>query len=1237
MELVPRAQPARHVAWDAQKNIARDTPNPEKKNLIGAGPKFALLGTKGEVSMFKLFREKRFAAPIATLLSLGVATSTAMTKALATPTLTQKTTVDTTTQTKDAITAIAKAPPPVVTPLTTDTIAKEVTDQAQKIPQTIFTGTPPAVGLPVRQSTVVQGGANAGVRAQLRDGTLDLDYWNEPARAMMKECVAREANLTEAEVECIPQEIHCVAEVEEGQPSACGPAAAQGNANEPSYRNYCKKPAKSAVAKCLADVQAVHLNPCKAPSAQECVTEQYYRSYCGRREQVQQWNNDEWHCIQHVQDAIDALAMQENVTVRESTLPDTMYDERGQTTQHYLEHAETLVKESPPSAYYEWDAFIRQTDPEFALLRGTGLTPPDLDSSSTETDITVNQILLSVIEPPDRFTSNIANGEAIASCQEAAAEKFHDMTMLETDLRRIDKKRSPRFLVDRIFYGGPRDGVANNAPLVTYTPTTNSVQVAANFHDLMGQSISVPRTYRSWRSTFAEDGVRKTFKNAYWLIDKESQMPIDWTSHDARRRLRKHYRMDLSWHYKMAEALRGYSDEDLIDLERKQIELLDKYKHYYRLKAYADCRHDGRSIHPAGEICGAQGPRMSEGTQASFSAQAGFTSQRGSFVTNATHPQTVGSSDPIRDQLGVDDQMQEEFGPGQDYPHPDEDRGRSPDEFIPNRDGPTEPDPIPEDPRTTIPNRDEYLICRDPLMEALTFLETAQCPDEDDQQEYRRQADEYFAEHIAPELERARLMGCLPDDPNEPTPCDWAPVETARFFEQMYVSQRLEWFHYCAEEFGTAPLTAEDFRTRFIDPHALPAHQADVLGSLPQWLKEDIVGYRNKNYLANPTVLFSFPGDFDAYRLAVAETVFGEGGVLSEGGLRSSSEQEKSVGNDFIGISMQAMREGGHVLAEILDRCDTGVTARTSVAIHLDAFNMNIDLANLAFEGGTGERQGTQFNPLHKDNDNKWDDGGDTFGLSLSAGHEAIFEPASGGQPVTQRGFRTTISLSASYGLAWEPPGIPVPMGTLEGEITFGVSGTVGLSIAGSAEFRQHILPRELREQDCENPSSVTLSAAVTPSIGAYFFIAFSVGTPGPVSLQIGIKGTLTIAQLAYEMSWSERETNYGEVELENGEIIPISDASSDTRAAMMLTILAGAISIFVKIKAAFVSITLFEFVLIRFGGIRIPLTKQEKTFDGVDKCMVSELQSLIWRTRPALERCPCVFRNPHECKEKND
>ncbi|MEO1481328.1 MAG: hypothetical protein AAFU77_04430 [Myxococcota bacterium] len=1080
-------------------------------------------------------------------------------------------------------------------------------------PQVVYAGLPAAPGLPLRQQRATPGSLWS-TEEQAPDTTLvelDLEHWS--------------ANAAQAMLDCTD------GVVEEGR-----------------------------VAQCLDDVIQTRGEPCSATTTTMCRSLDYYSSWCGRRAQEQNWGNTNWICRSALSEALDHLAHQSTVTTelgeldvgrKQVALPRFMSD-GASTNELHLERGDAIVCEAPSSSYYEWDGYIHPDDPAHLTLRGISPTPP----AGTPPGTTV---AFSVVPPPKRFVSQTTDN-AVKDCGEAAYKEYLDFSDVEDGAREIDRHRSLRYIVDRVFYGGPRDEIPSHRALATLQPTSQTAR--ADFHSWDGTDIRIPRHYRTWRG---QQG--RTFKNVYWLIDREAHLPINGSTNEYRRRLRRFYTTDMTWHYRMREGLNHFLPEELHELAQEQKSLYEKYRRYLYLKANADCDVDptamlaesdctreclgqlsmnqdvfgdsfgpgGQTVLPSTLMTGSDGyPSYAHGAEALVNLASGPLSEEvlGTFEDGYYGEEGMMGPDgmPYGYPSGPPGGLEPSGGglaPGDDPPRD------PPGEENPHWPGtaPISPGTIdPLAPNSSVAGLDCFRRCRGEFESITGLSRHMTCPDEDAKAEYATEAQAYFDTEIAPALERGRKLGCVPTEPDErdPTPCDWADEELVAYFEQSYKPQRLAYWNRCVDRFGPGKLNEQKLTDSFIDPNQMPPG----LPPLRQQTIEAIDRFRATEYLVNPDRLWDYLRDFREYQRIVAEDVFGDGGSLGPDGLRSSRTQEKTMGNDWVGTTMRAQTSSGQGLGA--SRCDVGIDARGNWQLAVAALGGTIDVANMVGAGDTDnvdpDQEGSSGSSI-----------AGAFSADIEIGGEVIYEPGDGETP-SRTTVETHLRVSAQYRWTYEFPEVKITLSVLDANVSAGIGATVGANLGFSYRYVDVDPGEEFADSFCSDPSQHTVTISSRPAVGADVYLKLTVGTPGPVSLRIGVMGTLKVIELAYEWTWVHTTSNFGERTVPGGApdgtdcTIPISDASSNGYDELMLTLMAGSISVIVEIVIGWFALTLLKWDIIRFGGFRIPLSRIGESFEGVDQCLVGELA--LGLTFPATfttqlpDDCPCVFRRAIDC-----
>jgi hypothetical protein len=139
--------------------------------------------------------------------------------------------------------------------------------------------------------------------------------------------------------------------------------------------------------------------------------------------------------------------------------------------------------------------------------------------------------------------------------------------------------------------------------------------------------------------------------------------------------------------------------------------------------------------------------------------------------------------------------------------------------------------------------------------------------------------------------------------------------------------------------------------------------------------------------------------------------------------------------------------------------------------------------------------------------------------------------------------------------------------------------------------------------------------------------------------------GTLKVIELAWELAWSHQATNAGERIIVAGNsdgsdcTIPITTAGSNGYNEVILTLMAGTLSVIIELVIGIFAVTLVKFDVIRFGGFRLPVSKIGESWDDIDQCVIGEL-TVAWnlgvtgeyKVHQVPEDCPCVFRRASEC-----
>lgn len=475
-------------------------------------------------------------------------------------------------------------------------------------------------------------------------------------------------------------------------------------------------------------------------------------------------------------------------------------------------------------------------------------------------------------------------------------------------------------------------------------------------------------------------------------------------------------------------------------------------------------------------------------------------------------------------------------------------------------------------------------------------------------------------------LAEGARMGCIPDDPDELTPCDWAPSYFAEGSMKLLSDHRERLETECIEEFGEGPLGNAMLRARFLDPAMLdeilnPPCSPGSTHHCPHYLWDDI----NDMYQENATC----PGggtacsavDYTADHNGIERNIdhYGEYMNLIKDALSSSTvrpgilydEVERSYGNGLFGGSLRAGEQldmigeqpeyatSYHALTD--SACGVFPNAEAETELDLEIFGLPAGKLHAVNQEVAKTDLAVDENWMSTDTTNPFEghfgyDAGFTVMLDDDAIGVCADQSVAYFLPVPDfPGFE--YPYVTPFVTIWLRAGIK---GTLK--VAFGQQACWGHSIAD-------VDPSEVEAAAANGiaacPDKITLSASLTPSAGIGAWA--EVGVADNFSaLEVGARVDITMASLSLPMTAGV-----------------VTDVSSTIGAEPFfsftpkLTLMKGALSVYVKL-VKFVKI--FQYTLLEFGGINFK--KAYEDFEWRDVCVFVEAEALGSGTKCAVEGC---------------
>lgn len=466
--------------------------------------------------------------------------------------------------------------------------------------------------------------------------------------------------------------------------------------------------------------------------------------------------------------------------------------------------------------------------------------------------------------------------------------------------------------------------------------------------------------------------------------------------------------------------------------------------------------------------------------------------------------------------------------------------------------------------------------------------------------------------------------GCIPLDPSFPTVCDWAPS----LFVQGVLEELEHWRTYdyeeCVDELGEAHFDDADIKAKFVD-----LSQAGV--TLPEPWATFIDDAQNvvqgRSYTASPGQLRLYYHDMLGfyslwgYRELIAQAI----GALGDRALTNSTDYEQTMGGEFFGVSLLHQSQfsvGSDPFKACTSVPETG--ALDAVEVRLGPWDKKLyeGATNLVDNGYVVDPNAYTPNP--DGSFSSIDNWG--FGQSMWLGGELTPISSQGDSIKAGLGWSAGWSLGYSYAMPLATAGWATLKLRLGASAGINVSGGISASRTWpnpQSEATEEELLMNGGTKICKDITSTSVGFNLTPSANASGSAALGVSLANV--LEVGIKGTLTIIDVALPISYTATVTNDN----------PAREYTwdHDFRVDLVLTMLSGRISAYVALDAIVTTITIFELVLAKWHGRRVDLALKNDTLQGGNVCMTRELALIggLVQTGSETDPCPCRLR-PADC-----
>jgi hypothetical protein len=919
-----------------------------------------------------------------------------------------------------------------------------------------------------------------------------------------------------------------------------------------------------------------------------CRSLDYYQSWCGAMTQASEL------CIGELTRAVnDYAASKTAAPVKNVAVPLSVSTVAGKE-KHYLETAPGYTIGPNPSDYYEWDRFIPAGSLEYQLLRGqtTGsTTSPPLPGTGTTPG--TGTIAYSIAYPKVILSDDPAfrgNGERIASCAEYAVEKTYGFVKLD-DWARLNVASNPEIF--RALFSG--NGVVG--PHITATDTID-------FRD--------------------KDGALVPYQGPSWDLDDNLVV------------------------FRTGEELRGghrFFGElttDTIYTSRYRLNLVPtgtprwvtwKMKNVYIYVQGELSRWDpvyGPLSSTGSYVNGACLQALANGT---YSQQTGPCAEQGVLEGTSPPPPPPPPGPDFERWYEVSIGWHKQMAQALSWVHPDhlEELDRLQIELLAKW-------------------KDYHykwiwsFPCRIGGRTGMHCDSQARFDAIAEADALRVKIDEAIAD--------AALLGCLPANPDDITPCDWAPRLAADPIHDAYESHTRRLYDRCVSEHEDPILDNNALDAIFLNPWlVLPEPQsafAAVAGTVCPLSQSSFSGnyaltnaqitacqlqFKANDHTANPAALERYWRDRFRYLQVLEARMAQDYG--NDGALWNTSNYEKSIGNSTAGLAVRFDSEAGYDPAQARI-CDKGPAMGNHASIDISLFGLpvkqpvfdhKIDVANEwsdwhdGYHADHGASWGTYTQPPPSLSDYSTASGVDAkVRDSLAIGGNFIYNEEEVGASVqaSTTPYRFAVGAGVSARL---------PAGPIDFVLSAGIEGSVGITLSHSVSY---LATRDSSAAGC-GAWAFTTAVSVSPFAGVDGFFSAGVAA-GPI--EVGLKGVLTLVKLSLPITLSAGLTAQDVDPDGDGATDRVPVFNVDLDADLVLTMMSGRVSVYFALNLWAVTITIFELVLFQFEGPQLRLSQLDEYMEGKWPCLIQEVRSIVKGVRKTDRGCACFLLSSAECSD---
>lgn len=471
----------------------------------------------------------------------------------------------------------------------------------------------------------------------------------------------------------------------------------------------------------------------------------------------------------------------------------------------------------------------------------------------------------------------------------------------------------------------------------------------------------------------------------------------------------------------------------------------------------------------------------------------------------------------------------------------------------------------------------------------------------------------------------ASLYGCTPSRPGEVTPCDWAPSIAAEAIHRRFEDPLEASWRRCVAEVGELPLVEAaapgtpagavfELERVFIDPATVmtPVAGAATCPLFGATAPTRTLTYRELArcradliavpWLASRANLERYWRDRDRYTRALVRAL---GEELAGRRLRGGGSHAKSAGNEFFGMTLQAIEADHGLASPAMSICDRDLRARGASTVDVALFQESPRGQDAAQEYDLGKEVSlawdnpglvrAEYEPQRGwqvEEATRWNE--DLVPLSYSRevkGNLVIGEEGigvRGSVPIPVGSWRFGVHLSQR-----------VPLGPVDAVINLGAGLRASFGLSLGATLRRSFGPADAQ---CDGVEA-SIDAGVSASVAADGFV--SVGVAAAI-FEVGIRGTLTLV----DFTLSTAVTTGLRTEVEDGEASPRLFADADVD--LTLTTMSGSLSVYFAINLFVVSITVVELVLFSWRGPSLRQRLLDWEESDLDFCLVESVSSVL-------------------------